>query len=537
MTTTTHPPTMDTVLTTSGLYKTLLQEGILPSPSSSPSLDRCFDEDELLVLLLKYKDRPHKITPKVVARECPTVTESLRSGALPDLEDTIMALAATTLYHVIWLERDQDELREVDWIASFVDNPSARWFATKLFARQFIGQENHSPAAAFTTILMDEQARLEREQHSVTTPLFDQRALDTTLEKLNLTNHPLYKTKYYEALFTVFILQAEIMVYGPGILVEEGEQMPTSSAEMEPILAGVDEQQSRGYANCLELGQIIDNISEVQKPILDSVLAVLREIVHGADLIKYTCWSCDKANIGTMRCKSCKVARYCSKECQRSDWKSDHKGRCKAIGILNGQYEQKLHHVDAATTVRNNEAGGRSFILDPRVAFRNIGVVTLLSCWSVTEHSPNGSSMLAPLKGPSMAYLHKNLTKLARGDFVWLVHPVIPKVNAQEISPEEQKILFEDVELLLSYDVSDVQALDEHDFAPKVLSFFEICPLVQVKLGFMRREDFSLFLKDRIVSQPPDEGMRHFYRRMSRMRFVEDCRKSPIWGWLKFQDK
>eukprot|EP00542_Grammatophora_oceanica_P008855 CAMPEP_0194038506 /NCGR_PEP_ID=MMETSP0009_2-20130614/10742_1 /TAXON_ID=210454 /ORGANISM="Grammatophora oceanica, Strain CCMP 410" /LENGTH=51 /DNA_ID=CAMNT_0038681025 /DNA_START=88 /DNA_END=240 /DNA_ORIENTATION=+ len=50
---------------TSGLYKTLLNKGILPSPSYSPPHDRGFDEDELLAFLLKYKRRPGKIIGKV----------------------------------------------------------------------------------------------------------------------------------------------------------------------------------------------------------------------------------------------------------------------------------------------------------------------------------------------------------------------------------------------------------------------------------------------------------------------------------------
>lgn len=48
----------------------------------------------------------------------------------------------------------------------------------------------------------------------------------------------------------------------------------------------------------------------------------------------YRCRVC--ADDGEQVCKQCKVARYCSKDCQRTDWKNGHKqecGPCMTVGL------------------------------------------------------------------------------------------------------------------------------------------------------------------------------------------------------------
>ena len=37
------------------------------------------------------------------------------------------------------------------------------------------------------------------------------------------------------------------------------------------------------------------------------------------------CWSCSLEGPDLKQCVECKVAQYCSKECQRTDWKNCHK--------------------------------------------------------------------------------------------------------------------------------------------------------------------------------------------------------------------
>eukprot|EP01080_Neovahlkampfia_damariscottae_P005053 gene5053-8648_t len=53
------------------------------------------------------------------------------------------------------------------------------------------------------------------------------------------------------------------------------------------------------------------------------------EIIYQFDFKK--CWNCGNVekDIKFKLCGSCKIARYCSENCQKSHWKSDHKFTCK----------------------------------------------------------------------------------------------------------------------------------------------------------------------------------------------------------------
>ncbi len=45
---------------------------------------------------------------------------------------------------------------------------------------------------------------------------------------------------------------------------------------------------------------------------------------------KYCCSNCKRPKLDTKRCTGCKKVWYCSKECQKKDWKL-HKNKCKRI--------------------------------------------------------------------------------------------------------------------------------------------------------------------------------------------------------------
>uniref|UniRef100_A0A7S1YHP2 MYND-type domain-containing protein n=1 Tax=Grammatophora oceanica TaxID=210454 RepID=A0A7S1YHP2_9STRA len=157
---------------------------------------------------------------------------------------------------------------------------------------------------------------------------------------------------------------------------------------------------------------------------------------------KHKCWFCKEAITHRQNqiCAKCDVARYCSKKCQKSDWKNDHhKGFCKSLGKLNTRYNRELDYVDAAMDGKNttNEAGGR-INLEPSMAYREITRVVF------ADRVPPET-----VKGPHMEYLHENLTKLAQGDFVWLFHEVIPKVNIQKLSPIQKQVLFGEMRTLM----------------------------------------------------------------------------------------
>ncbi|PRP85848.1 hypothetical protein PROFUN_06122 [Planoprotostelium fungivorum] len=52
-----------------------------------------------------------------------------------------------------------------------------------------------------------------------------------------------------------------------------------------------------------------------------------------------TCWTCRK-QFGTMCCQRCRVAKYCSKDCQVTQWKSSHHKSCP------GMVEAVSQHVE-----------------------------------------------------------------------------------------------------------------------------------------------------------------------------------------------
>lgn len=62
--------------------------------------------------------------------------------------------------------------------------------------------------------------------------------------------------------------------------------------------------------------------------------------VNDIEVIKGTCFTCGAESKSDgkalMKCAACKVAEYCSAECQKADWKA-HKGICKQLEELNGQ--------------------------------------------------------------------------------------------------------------------------------------------------------------------------------------------------------
>lgn len=50
-------------------------------------------------------------------------------------------------------------------------------------------------------------------------------------------------------------------------------------------------------------------------------------------LKKGSCFRCDRRKVSLLRCSGCKVAEYCSKECQKEDWKDGkHKNMCPLMG-------------------------------------------------------------------------------------------------------------------------------------------------------------------------------------------------------------
>ncbi|XP_076332322.1 uncharacterized protein LOC143237211 [Tachypleus tridentatus] len=90
---------------------------------------------------------------------------------------------------------------------------------------------------------------------------------------------------------------------------------------------------------------------------LDFVMVIptsLKTLLEVSDFIaegnKTYCWTCgnDKSKQKLQRCSKCHMAMYCSKDCQISDWKRQHKEWCQAI-----QGYSKLVDVDFDVTEDN----------------------------------------------------------------------------------------------------------------------------------------------------------------------------------------
>ena len=87
----------------------------------------------------------------------------------------------------------------------------------------------------------------------------------------------------------------------------------------------------------LTVGLRVEELDTVQviKCSLSDLLALSKRYSQCSEC----CWGCGKTSSGDScgataslkKCSACKVAHYCSKECQVKDWKETHRRFCKAI--------------------------------------------------------------------------------------------------------------------------------------------------------------------------------------------------------------
>ena len=55
----------------------------------------------------------------------------------------------------------------------------------------------------------------------------------------------------------------------------------------------------------------------------------------GDDERRCQMWSCGKTGVPLKFCAACQTVAYCSRACQRTDWKASHKRHCKKLKALN----------------------------------------------------------------------------------------------------------------------------------------------------------------------------------------------------------
>ena len=54
----------------------------------------------------------------------------------------------------------------------------------------------------------------------------------------------------------------------------------------------------------------------------------------GDDERRCQMWSCGKTGVPLKFCAACQTVAYCSRACQRTDWKASHKRHCKKLKAL-----------------------------------------------------------------------------------------------------------------------------------------------------------------------------------------------------------
>ena len=86
------------------------------------------------------------------------------------------------------------------------------------------------------------------------------------------------------------------------------------------------------YGVC-EVGEMEDNLLFSELPYASAV----DESCFGTRRI---CWSCFLKE-GLHRCVTCKTASYCGKECQRKDWKTQHKEECVIFKKVKDEISRK----------------------------------------------------------------------------------------------------------------------------------------------------------------------------------------------------
>lgn len=79
-----------------------------------------------------------------------------------------------------------------------------------------------------------------------------------------------------------------------------------------------------------------------------NVEAAARGVQNGWDLARKKCWECGQENEKVYKCSKCCAARYCSKECQRTSWKSGHKEACADLKTMYEAFTTNHCRIDHA---------------------------------------------------------------------------------------------------------------------------------------------------------------------------------------------
>ncbi|CEM17824.1 unnamed protein product [Vitrella brassicaformis CCMP3155] len=91
------------------------------------------------------------------------------------------------------------------------------------------------------------------------------------------------------------------------------------------------------------IGSTIRRSADLRDRITNSLGGSIFQAAH-ADYLKLRCVACGKIAHKMAVCNGCNLARYCSSECQRTDWRARHKDDCKtATEYLTADWSQVQH--------------------------------------------------------------------------------------------------------------------------------------------------------------------------------------------------
>ena len=223
---------------------------------------------------------------------------------------------------------------------------------------------------------------------------------------------------------------------------------------------------------------------EDAKEVYKDIMAAAKGVVNGDDLIKNSCWNCDKPDptkVSLMSCSQCHIAVYCSQECQLAHWKhGGHKAKCKGLHSQYDRYKVNQHRVDEAV------ADGR-VVTGPLVVNHGQEQICHLKPYPLLDYTLTVVMALTDthfegIQGPSMDIFYTNIAKVACGG----THPAFRERNGQYQST--QKFLHtttldrDEIEwssLLIASELQQMEAAstilcyDTSESSPEVVDEFE----------------------------------------------------------------
>jgi hypothetical protein len=101
-------------------------------------------------------------------------------------------------------------------------------------------------------------------------------------------------------------------------------------------LPGNTSQRAVAFAMLTDMAHEVEAMSEQE---------IIEDAKIGLDAIKRKeCWNCKAVRDKLPLCTRCKVARYCSKDCQKTHWKAGHKDECRCLHKI-GVAVQSTYHM------------------------------------------------------------------------------------------------------------------------------------------------------------------------------------------------